>query len=65
MFSLLPSLMPRDRDCWQLRVVKYRNGKKNVDADGLSRCKHLGEEKTIFPDMLKAISHSLSVMPKD
>ena len=45
--------------------IKYRSGKKNADADGLSRCKHPQEVKTIFPDMLKAISHSLSVMDKD
>ena len=45
--------------------IKYRSGKKNADADGLSRCKHPQEVKTIFPDMLKAISHSLSEMDKD
>ena len=45
--------------------IKYRSGKKNADADGLSRCKHPQEVMTIFPDMLKAISHSLSVMDKD
>ena len=35
--------------------IKYRSGKKNADADGLSRNKHAQEDKTIFPDMLKAI----------
>ena len=44
--------------------IKYRR-KNNAYADRLSRCKHPQEEKTIFPDMLKAISHSLSVMDKD
>ena len=41
--------------------IKYRSGKKNADADGLSRCKASQEERVIFPEMLKAISHSLSV----
>ena len=34
--------------------IKYRSGKKNFDADGLSRCKASPEEG-------KAILHSLSV----
>ena len=41
--------------------IKYRSGKKNADADGLSRCKAIQEERVIFPETLKAISHSLSV----
>ena len=41
--------------------IKYRSGKKNADADGLSRCKASQEERMIFPETLKAISHSLSV----
>ena len=40
----------------------YRSGKKNSDADGLSRCKASQEERVIFPETLKAISHSLSVI---
>ena len=45
--------------------IKNRSGKKNADVGRLSRCKHPQEEKTIFPNMLKAVSHSLSVMDKD
>ena len=41
--------------------IKYRSGKKNADADGLSRRKASQEERVIFPETLKAISHSLSV----
>ena len=39
--------------------IKYRNGRKNADADGLSRS--LGDAKqdsVIFPKVLKAIAHS-------
>ena len=45
--------------------IKYKIGKKNVDADVLSSCKHPQEVKTIFSDMLNAISHSLLVMAQD
>ena len=41
--------------------IKYRSGKKNADADGLSRCKASQGERMIFPETSKAISHSLSV----
>ena len=41
--------------------IKYSSGKKNANADGLSRCKASQEERVIFPETLKAISHSLSV----
>ena len=42
--------------------IKYRSGKKNADADGLSRMK---EEETdnnvIFPEVLKAVSQAVHV----
>ena len=41
--------------------IKYISGKKNADADGLSRRKASQEERVGFPETLKAISHSLSV----
>lgn len=34
--------------------IKYRSGKKNVDADGLSRCQE-EEHHVVFPEVLKAI----------
>ncbi|MCG8033934.1 MAG: DDE-type integrase/transposase/recombinase, partial [Candidatus Thiodiazotropha taylori] len=41
--------------------LKYRSGKSNKDADGLSR-KYEGETiTTVFPDVLKAISQSVLV----
>ncbi len=41
-------------------TIKYRSGKKNVDADALSR-QHLGEvEESNFPEIIKAISSSIS-----
>lgn len=44
-------------------VIKYRSGNKNADADGLSRRQEFDDqEHTIFPDVLKALSHSLSVI---
>ncbi|MEW8546424.1 MAG: ribonuclease H family protein, partial [Candidatus Thiodiazotropha sp.] len=44
-------------------VVKYRSGNKNADADGLSRRQELDDQDhTIFPEVLKALSHSLSVV---
>lgn len=44
-------------------VVKYRTGNKNADADVLSRCQEFVDRvRTIFPDVLKALSHSLSVI---
>ena len=44
-------------------VVKYRSGNKNADADGLSRRQEFDDrERTIFPEVLKALSHSLSVI---
>ncbi|MCG8034916.1 MAG: hypothetical protein JAZ03_22460, partial [Candidatus Thiodiazotropha taylori] len=43
-------------------TIRYRSGKRNADADGLSRRQESQEERVIFPEMLKAISHSLSVV---
>lgn len=44
-------------------LVKYRSENKNADADGLSRRQEFDErESTIFPEVLKAVSHSLSVI---
>ena len=36
--------------------IKYRSGKKNADADGLSRCQEEGQQHVVFPDVLTAIS---------
>ena len=41
--------------------LSYRSGKRNLDADGLSRRKE-DTETTIFPDVLKAFCNALSVM---
>ena len=41
-------------------VIKYRSGRKNADADGLSRCRE-EENQTICPDAFKAISLSVQV----
>ena len=40
--------------------IKYRSGRKNADADGLSR-RQRGEteERTIFPDVIKAVTMSV------
>ena len=41
--------------------IKYRSGKKNADADGLSRGQEgETEERTIFPDVIKAVSISVT-----
>ena len=42
-------------------TLSYRSGKQNVDADGLSRVHEPSTTRTIFPDVLKAICHSISV----
>ena len=44
-------------------TIKYRSGKNNADADGLSRL-HDNEKKcqaTVFPEILKAMSQSIVV----
>ena len=42
--------------------IKYRSGKKNADADGLSRMKEEETEKNvIFPEVLKAVSQAVHV----
>lgn len=40
-------------------TIKYRSGKKNADADGLSRLHDNDTITTIFPDVLKAICHTV------
>ena len=42
-------------------VIKYRCGKKNADADGLSRRQEDPSQNIIFPETLKALSHSMSI----
>ncbi|MEW8586831.1 MAG: hypothetical protein AB2531_13800, partial [Candidatus Thiodiazotropha sp.] len=42
-------------------VIKYRCGKKNADADGLSRRQEEHSQNVIFPETLKALSHSMSM----
>ena len=42
--------------------IKYRSGKKNADADGLSRMnEEETEQKVIFPEVLKAVSQAVHV----
>ncbi|MEW8548375.1 MAG: hypothetical protein AB2693_33140, partial [Candidatus Thiodiazotropha sp.] len=36
--------------------IKYRSGKKNVDADGWSRCQEEEQSHIVFPQVLKAVS---------
>ena len=45
-------------------TLKYRSGKKNNDADGLSRMYETDTITTVFPDVLKAVCHSV-VAEKD
>ena len=40
--------------------ISYRSGKNNADADGLSRMME-NETTTVFPEVLKAISHCMRV----
>ena len=43
-------------------TIKYRSGSKNAAADGLSRRQEVGtEERIIFPDVIKAVSMSVTV----
>ena len=43
-------------------TIKYRSGSKNADADGLSRRQEgETEERIIFPDVIKAVSMSVTV----
>ena len=39
----------------------YRSGKQNLDADGLSSIREQGSTRTIFPDVLNTICHSVIV----
>ena len=41
--------------------IKYRKGSSNADADGLSRMNQNKQEKVIFPEVLRAISQSVTV----
>ena len=42
--------------------IKYRSGKKNADADGLSRITEgTGKQNIIFPEVLKALLLSTTV----
>ncbi|MCW4346603.1 MAG: pol polyprotein, partial [Candidatus Thiodiazotropha endolucinida] len=41
--------------------IKYRCGRNNADADGLSRRIEKSDEEVIFPDVLKAICQSVYV----
>ena len=45
-------------------TIKYRSGKKNADADGLSRLHDSNQTTTVFPDVLKAICQTV-VVEKD
>ena len=43
--------------------IKYRSGKKNADADGLSRLREEEDQHdVVFPDVLKAISFAAQVV---
>lgn len=47
-------------------TIKYRSGKKNADADGLSRClEDRQKENIIFPAVLKALCQSSTVAAED
>ena len=41
--------------------IKYRSGRNNADADGLSRRVAKSEEEVIFPEVLKAICQAVTV----
>ena len=41
--------------------IKYRKGSSNADADGLSGMNQDKQEKVIFPEVLRAISQSVTV----
>ena len=45
-------------------TIKYQSGKKNADADGLSRLHDSNQTTTVFPDVLKAICQTV-VVEKD
>ena len=40
-------------------TLKYRSGKKNGDADGLSRMYESDTITTVFPDILKTVCHTI------
>ncbi|MCG8030631.1 MAG: DDE-type integrase/transposase/recombinase, partial [Candidatus Thiodiazotropha taylori] len=41
--------------------IKYRSGKKNADADGLSRRNEEAKHNVVFPEVLKAISQAVLI----
>ena len=41
-------------------TISYRSGKQNTDADTLSRLQEPGTTTTLFPDVLKAVCHSVT-----
>ena len=45
--------------------IKYRSGKKNADADGLSRCHEEEQQQVIFPEILKAISVASQIVSEE
>ena len=67
-FSPQQNLMPLDKR-WVASLsdfnftIKYRSGKKNADADGLS-CRQEGNtgECTVSPDMINAVAMSVTAM---
>ena len=42
-------------------TISYRSGKQNLDVDGLLRLCEPGSTRTIFPDVLKTVCHSVIV----
>ena len=48
----------------RFEAVTYRSGKKNADADGLSRCQE-EEQHVVFPEMLKAISVASQIVSEE
>ena len=44
--------------------IKYRSGKKNADADGLSRCQE-EEQHGVLPEVLKAISVASQIVSEE
>ena len=45
--------------------IMYRSGKKNADADGLSRCHEEEQQQVIFPEILKAISVASQIVSEE
>ena len=45
--------------------LKYRSGKKNADADGLSRIQEAEEIQVVFPEVMRAISVACQIVSEE